>query len=91
MLAGGSTLQVKINLALLEITPAISELKNNLENGTGLKIELFITSEQSLFSALKLYKNLPHLRQREKSVEITEEELIEKKKSKLFNFIINGN
>ena len=67
----------KIDIAVLEITPEISELKNSLENSTGLKVEFYIASEPSLISALKLYKNLPHLRQREKSVEITEEELVD--------------
>lgn len=66
----------KINLAILDLTPAIEELKNNLIIQTGLRVELYLTSEQSLFSALKLYQNLPHLKQREKSVEITEEELL---------------
>jgi type IV pilus assembly protein PilB len=66
----------KINLAILDLNPAVTEIKDNLVSQTGLRVDFYLISEQSLNSALKLYQNLPHLRQREKSIEINEEELI---------------
>jgi len=65
----------KINLAIIDINQDLIELKEKITKETGLPIFFYITSAVSLNSALKLYKNLPQLRKREKSVEITEEEI----------------
>lgn len=67
----------KINLAVLNpLDPLVLELKSKIELETNLKVFLYLTSESSLSSALKLYRGLPKLKRREKGVEITEEEIL---------------
>ncbi len=67
----------KVNLAVLDpFKPEVLELKTKIENETNLEVFLYLTSENSFLSALKLYKSLPKIKKREKGVEITEEDLL---------------